>query len=99
VVADLNGDGRPDIATANRSDNSVGVLLSNPDGSFQSRETFAVDRQPFGITAADLNGDGHLDLVTANYAGGSVSILLSEGEGTFQPHQISRPAAMPMASA
>jgi hypothetical protein len=86
AVADLNGDGRPDVVTANRSDNSVGVLLSNPDGSFQTRETFATGRQPFSVTAADVNGDGIPDLVTANYAGDSVSVLLGNGDGTFRPH-------------
>jgi FG-GAP-like repeat/Bacterial pre-peptidase C-terminal domain len=87
VVADLNGDGRPDIATANRSDSSVSVLLSNADGSFQTRETFATDTQPFSVTAADVNGDGIPDLVTANYAGSSVSVLLGNGDGTFRPHR------------
>ena len=41
VVADVNGDGIPDIVTANRPDNSVSVLLGNRDGSFQTKETFA----------------------------------------------------------
>jgi hypothetical protein len=86
AVADLNGDGRPDIVTANRSDNSVGVLLRNPDGSFQTKETFATGRQPFSVAVADLNGDGIPDIVTANYAGDSVSVLLGNGDGTFRPH-------------
>ena len=86
AVADLNGDGRPDIVTANRSDNSVSVLLSNPDGSFQTKETFATDLQPFSVAVADVNGDGIPDIVTANYAGSSVSVLLGNGDGTFRPH-------------
>ena len=40
VVADLTGDGIPDIITANRPDNSVSVLLGNRDGSFQTKETY-----------------------------------------------------------
>jgi hypothetical protein len=86
AVADLTGDGRHDIVTANRSDNSVSVLLANPDGSFQTRETFPTGRQPFSVTVADVNGDGIPDIVTANYAGDSVSVLLGNGDGTFQPH-------------
>jgi hypothetical protein len=86
AVADLNGDGRLDIVTANRSDNSVSVLLSNADGSYQTRETYATDTQPFSVFVADLNGDGIPDIVTANYAGSSVSVLLGNGDGTFQPH-------------
>ncbi|HEV8058485.1 MAG TPA: FG-GAP-like repeat-containing protein, partial [Gemmataceae bacterium] len=86
AVADLNGDGRPDIVTANRSDNSVSVLLSNPDGSFQTKETFATDTQPFSVAVGDVNGDGIPDIVTANYAGSSVSVLLGNGDGTFREH-------------
>ena len=45
AVADLNGDGIPDIVTANRSDDSVSVLLGNSDGSFQTKETFPTGRR------------------------------------------------------
>jgi hypothetical protein len=86
AVADLTGNSIPDIVTANRSDNSVSVLLGNPDGSFQTRETYPTGLQPFSVAVADLTGDGILDIVTANYAGDSVSVLLGNGDGTFRPH-------------
>jgi FG-GAP-like repeat/Bacterial pre-peptidase C-terminal domain len=86
VVADVNGDGIPDIITANRSDNSVSVLLGNRDGSFQTRETFATGRLPISVAVADLNGDGKPDIVTANYTGSNVSVLFGNGDGTFQTH-------------
>jgi hypothetical protein len=86
VVADVNGDGIPDIITANRPANSVSVLLGNRDGSFQTKETFATDRSPFSVAAADVNGDGIPDIISANYEAGTVSVLLGNGDGTFQPH-------------
>jgi len=86
VVADLTGDGIPDIITANRPDNSVSVLLGNPDGSFQTKETYATDRSPFSAAVADVNGDGIPDIITANYDGADVSVLLGNGDGTFQPY-------------
>ena len=48
AVADLTGDGRPDIITANGSagNNTVSVLLGNGDGSFQTQQTFAGRRRP-----------------------------------------------------
>jgi hypothetical protein len=87
VVADVNRDGRPDIVTANRSDNSVSVLLDNGDGSYQTKETYATGRLPISVAVADLNGDGIPDIVTANYGGSAVSILEGNGDGTFRPHQ------------
>jgi FG-GAP-like repeat/Bacterial pre-peptidase C-terminal domain len=86
VVADLTGDGIPDIITANRPDNSVSVLLGNPDGSFQTKETYATGPGPFSVAVADLTGDGIPDIVTANYEGADVSVLLGNGDGTFQPY-------------
>jgi hypothetical protein len=86
VVADLNGDGIPDIITANRPTSTASVLLGNRDGSFQTRETYATGQGPFSVAVADLNGDGIPDIVTANYEGASVSVLLGNGDGTFQPH-------------
>jgi hypothetical protein len=86
-VADVNGDGIPDILTANRSDNSVSVLLGNRDGSFQTKETFATGRLPISVAAADVSGDGIPDIVTANYGGSTVSLLLGNGQGKFQPHR------------
>ena len=86
VVADVNGDGIPDVITANRPDNSVSVLLGNRDGSFQTKETFATDRSPFSVAVADINGDGIPDIITANYEPGTISVLLGNGDGTFRPH-------------
>jgi hypothetical protein len=82
VVADVNGDGRPDLVTANGS--SVSVLLGNGNGTIQSTANFAVGADPFSVAVADVNGDGRLDLVTANGNSKSVSVLLGNGNGTFQ---------------
>jgi hypothetical protein len=86
VVADLVKNGPPAIITADRSDNSVSVLLANADGSFQTRETYPTGRLPISIAVGDLNGDGVEDIVTANYGGDQVSVLLGKGNGTFQPY-------------
>lgn len=85
VTADLNADGIPDLAVANRDSNDVSVLLSNGDGTFQLQRRFTVGSDPLSVTVGDLNGDGASDLVTANRNSNNVSVLLGQGDGTFQP--------------
>ena len=91
AVADLNGDGKPDILVTNFRSNTVGVLLGNGDGIFQPVVTYGSggDGMPTSIAVTDVNGDGKLDLLVANYSGGgnsdgTVGVLLGNGNGTFQ---------------
>jgi hypothetical protein len=82
AVADVNGDGKPDMLVANIA-YDVGVLLGNGDGTFQSALDYASGGlYPQAIAAADLNGDGQPDLVVGNRnsygsTDGSVSVLLN----------------------
>jgi VCBS repeat protein len=82
-VADFNGDGKVDLATANSGVNTVSVLLGNGDGSFGAATNFAVGAGPLALAVADLNGDGKPDLAVANHSCGTVSILLGNGDGSF----------------
>ena len=91
---DFNGDGRLDLAIANSNDNTVSVVMGNPDGSFQAKVDYPVGTSPIALLAVDLNKDGKLDLAVVNNncpslpctAVGSVSSLLGNGDGTFQSH-------------
>jgi hypothetical protein len=84
TVRDFNGDGFPDLVTADVSDNTISVLLANGDGSFRSALKFQTGRGPESIGVGDFNGDGILDLAVANTQDHTVSILLGNGDGTFQ---------------
>lgn len=91
TMADLNGDGKLDLAVANQDSTTVSVFLGKGDGTFQPRMDFTTGFGPTSVIAADFNGDGRLDLSTANFSFGSccgktVSILLGNGDGTFQAH-------------
>ncbi len=88
VAGDFNGDGRTDLAVANRTDGDVSVLLGNGDGTFQPPVQYPVGSDPDAIVAGDFNGDGHVDLAVASDSypsPGTVSVLLGNGDGTFQP--------------
>jgi hypothetical protein len=76
VLADVNGDGKLDIVTANRSANNFSVLLGNGNGNFQSQQRFGAGNQPSALSVVDLNGDGKLDVVTANRGGNNLSVIL-----------------------
>nr|MBA3915388.1 VCBS repeat-containing protein [Terriglobales bacterium] len=84
AIADFNGDGVPDIATANGDDNSVSVLLGVGSG-FRSHVDYTLASQAIDIQTGDFNRDGNVDLVIASCYPGALSILLGNGDGTFQP--------------
>jgi hypothetical protein len=79
VAADFNADGRPDLAVANASGNTVSLLLGNGGGTFGTKIDFGVGRNPSGIVAADMDGDGRIDLVTCDQSGGTVTVLRNRG--------------------
>jgi hypothetical protein len=91
VAADLNGDGRPDLAVTGQGSNTVSVLLNHGDGTFAPALDYPVGSAPAAVAAADLNGDGKVDLAVASstavppYDGHTVSVLLNHGDGTFAP--------------
>jgi hypothetical protein len=91
AIADLNGDGKPDLATVNSTSNTVSVLRNTSwvgnitTGSFSAKVDFNVGSTPFSLALGDLDMDGKPELVTANYASNTISVLrntLSSGPST-----------------
>nr|NCR65247.1 hypothetical protein [Microcystis aeruginosa LL11-07] len=83
TVGDFNGDGKSDLAVANRNSNNVSVLLGTGTGSFGTATNFTVGSGPFSVTVGDFNGDGKSDLAVANNSSNNVSVLLGTGTGSF----------------
>lgn len=92
-VADVNGDGYPDIITTNLDGDDVTILIGDGRGGFAQAagSPFPAGKTPFGVAVADLNGDGTLDLAVVNFSGhpeqaenDGVTILLGDGKGGFK---------------
>ncbi|HLZ56079.1 MAG TPA: VCBS repeat-containing protein [Ktedonosporobacter sp.] len=85
VTADFNGDGHPDLATANLSRNTVTILLNKGDGTFAPGVHYPVGKSPVDLVVGDFNRDGKPDLAVSNLLGNSITVLLNKGDGTFAP--------------
>lgn len=88
VVADVNGDGQPDlvVATARVANNSnnagyATVILGHagPPITYATGVRYSTTgTDPSSVAAADLTGSGKLDLVIANFSSGSVSVFMHD---------------------
>jgi uncharacterized protein (TIGR03437 family) len=86
AAGDFNGDGIPDLATANHDDNNVTVLLGNGSGSFAATgSAIAVGTSPASVIAGDFNADGVQDLAVGDASSSDVTVLLGTGSGHFTP--------------
>lgn len=94
--ADLNGDGRLDLALAatyiaDEPPHPGYVYIYHQDpqkaGIFFPASRYGVGNDPWGTAIADINGDGSHDVVTANTRSDSISILFQDplSPGTFIP--------------
>ena len=81
VVSDLDGDGKPDLVTANWGGRSVSVLRNASSsghlhaGSFGSKVDLDAGGSVPAVAVGDLDGDGRPEVVASNYIGGVVSVF------------------------
>jgi len=80
AISDIDGDGRPDLAIANRA--SLVSIFRNTISSgsisatsFTTKVDFTAGTSPHGIAIGDTDGDGKPDIVVANETSNSISVL------------------------
>ncbi len=89
-VADINGDGKPDLVfDAGLYGYISSIVLGNGDGSFQA-PIFNFLSSASSIAVADFNGDGSPDLASAlpTQSGSFVSVLLSTAFKAVSPSSL-----------
>jgi hypothetical protein len=82
-VADLNGDGIPDLVVGIAANGTLEVFLGNGDGTFTEAGTVV---QPTvggqeSAAIADFNGDGKLDIAAVDEGGTSALVFVNAWQG------------------
>ncbi len=83
AVADFDGNGVPDLATANFNSDDVTILLGLGGGSFAAPVTIGGGNGPSSLVAGDFDGDGTPDLAIASRYANIVLMQIGQGDGSF----------------
>lgn len=90
AVADLNGDGKPDLVVANHN-GQLAIFIAKGNGTFLSPTIFTLDFYVTGsIAIGDFNGDKKPDIVAVgggHVNGIGLALLTGNGDGTFNAPQ------------
>lgn len=82
-IADMDGDGLPDITSVGA--NGLYITYAQRDGTLSSAPATEVGQVSSSSTLVDVNGDGKLDVVSAG--DNDLKLSLGNGDGTFASPQ------------
>lgn len=84
AIADLNGDGKPDIVATHHDQSALTVMMGDGRGGFTEANGSPMDLgvSLFHLITADVDRDGKMDVVATS--GDSIRVLLGDGRGAFK---------------
>jgi large repetitive protein len=91
VLADFDGDGALDVATANNDtlgsgfSASASLVYGNGDGTLRANRDFDVPQGTVYVNAADLDGDGRIDLIVSGYSSSTLTLFFGTAEESCVP--------------
>jgi FG-GAP-like repeat len=85
AVADMNGDGNPDMVIDDHQSPYISILLGDGTGRFRAAPGSPVDvhsnPHPHGVAVADFDGDGKPDVATDSWGENKIEVLPGDGRG------------------
>jgi hypothetical protein len=93
-IADLDGNGRADIATVLWAGGVISVLRNQGDLAFEGPALYDVGLPggpgpgPSSVDSGDLDGDGDLDLAVGNLDAEVLTLLFNDGAGRFENREL-----------
>jgi len=85
--ADVDGDGRMDLVTANTDSSDLSVLLGQPQTRLEGRAEGPIPTPaaPTSIVAKDLDDDGRVDIAWVSFSTDELHVRLQDSQGLMLP--------------
>ncbi len=81
--ADINGDGKTDLASISLYEGKVSTLISNGDGTFIETAIDSTLRYPSALAFYDWDNDSDADLLVVEYRTSKIKLYKNDGLGGF----------------